>query len=72
MKTKFEITMTIEIENVGDVPADSSAVSNSVVKAVENISSGDVVRVTDITTSVTPKVKRPFSNRACRRKLHDG
>ena len=45
--TKFEMTMTIEVKDVGDVPANVGVVSNSAIKAIEAISSGDVVRVTN-------------------------
>ena len=48
--TKFEITMTVDVVDVGDVPTDASALSNAVKEAVEGISSGDVVKVIDIAT----------------------
>ena len=36
--TKFKITMEIEVKDVGDVPADTSALRKSSHKATENIS----------------------------------
>ena len=46
--TKFEIAMTIEVENVGNVPASSEALRNSIITEVEGISSGDVIKVNSI------------------------
>jgi len=43
--TRFEITMILEVVDVGDVPADASTLADSVKTAIEGISSGDVVKV---------------------------
>ncbi|MEK0336602.1 MAG: hypothetical protein QQN41_04110 [Nitrosopumilus sp.] len=62
--TKFKITMEIEVKDVGDVPADTSTLRESIHKATENIS-WDNVKVDTIciekigATGVTPIVNRP-------------
>lgn len=48
--TKFEITMTLEVVDVGGVPANVSVLSDAVKEAIESISSGDVVKITEIAT----------------------
>ena len=49
--TKFEITMTVEVVDVGNVQASSGALHTSVIKAVEGISTGDVIKVIKAHTS---------------------
>ena len=55
--TKFEITMIIEVVDVGDVPADASTLSDTVKEVIEGISSGDVVTVTEIATGTSTSRK---------------
>lgn len=52
--TKFEITMTIEVVDVGGVAASPEALRDSIVTEVEGISSGNVVKVKSI--MVTGKI----------------
>lgn len=46
--TKFYVTMALEIVNVGGIPGDASSISDAIRTEIEGISSGDVVKVTDI------------------------
>lgn len=62
MKTQFEITMTIEVEDVGGIKASSGVLSNSVIKAVENISDGTVVRVVESHVSQKTFPTNPIDN----------
>ena len=45
MATEYEITMTIKVEDVGNVKANPAALHNAVIDAVENITKKDVVKV---------------------------
>jgi len=49
--TKFEITMALEVVDVGDVPADTSSLNTAIIKAVKSISNGKVVQVLESHTS---------------------
>jgi len=46
--TKFEITMTVEVVNVGNVPADPEALRNSITEKIEGKSRGNVVKIKSI------------------------
>ena len=65
--TKFEITMQIEVVDVGDVPADASSINAAAIKAVKNISFGDVIQVLEshtsqLTSSNGLTTKKPFGD----------
>lgn len=49
--TKFKVTMEIEVVDVGNIPASSVALLNSITTKIESISSGDVVKVSNIAVS---------------------
>jgi len=61
-KTKFEITMSIEVEDVGDVPADASSLTDSITRVIEeNITPIDIRKIHVSRTgkvNITPVVKQ--------------
>ncbi len=60
--TKFRVTITMEVKDIGNVPADSSVLNVSIQKAVENISPGNITTHAEVEkigrTGVKPRVVR--------------
>lgn len=65
--TRFEITMIVDVVDVGDVQASSGALHDSIIKAVEGISTGDVVAIIEAHTlqKTFPKKVLPRTSAFC-------